>query len=361
MKRSGVSGKWWLAVALACAAVALWIRLCHRGSADDVVPTPARERAPVADARAIDAPARATDAAPTPEPGEVAYRLIRLSRDGKHALLEGGELLRIRVVAVDTGGVVADLDVVGFPPADKKSVPGLLARIRAALRGFPLGACGNAFATTPDGTAGVYVDDMPRFARGDTLGAQLDERGESPLVLPDGKTFVIRVERGDGVGLAWGTLDSTVLHPIDDTVDADDWAATATALRVIVKDGGMHCLVEIPFAPPLAVARKRCFDSGDRDPVLSPTGAWVAWRTDSNILHAMSLATGDSYDLGGHTAVITDSGRVYVDREDDIDEIDPITHVAKRHTFEESLAECVARGEHELVCENRGSVVLVKL
>lgn len=103
---------------------------------------------------------------------ESSYWPHALSTDGKRVLLFAGthpyqESLsypdKLRIVSIDTGKVEAELAFHAYA-ADQPDPAGLadeMTRVRALLRGFPLGAAG-MLATTADGTAGALSGPVSR-------------------------------------------------------------------------------------------------------------------------------------------------------------------------------------------------------
>ncbi len=408
MKRTSGNGKWWLLFVVVC-GLALWYRLRGHG-ANDTPPPPPR---PVADAKmSADAGivAAVLDAAVVepPEPVRPPIELYTsdlnidaLSPDGSRALLTeyGGFTPKsLRVVDIATGKVESEITFVGYgaDEPDPAALVDEMIRARAMLRGFPFGAA-TSLATTADGTAGVYWsgDDLYPM-HGDKTGTKLGiVAAYDPLILADGKTLLFRGYHGrvddEGVyGLAWATLDSPAPHEIDGTLDYDGVeAATASGqvIRIVTRQAPAftHCVVDVSLAKPFKVVRKRCLDDTKNLEIrLSPHAVWVAWQTQvtddgPTRLRTMNLDTGEvgidvsepnAGDRGGdHTAlargtvVVTDTGRIVIENLDnDAREIDPVTKARTPVTLPHAgLHRCTARGDRELVCEDRGSVAVVTL
>jgi hypothetical protein len=121
------------------------------------------------------------------------------------------------------------------------------------------------------------------------------------------------------------------------------------------------CIVELPLVRPFKVAQRRCIDDAD-DPMftLSPSGEWVAWKNNAHHVRSMNVATGaQGLDVaidGGNIAV-SDTGRVWIEADDDAFEFDPDTH-AQRKIGLADLQRCLPRGDRELVCEDHGAVTV---
>ena len=392
-------------LAFAAALVWRWQRSKHdEPAAPSKAPAP-----PAADARRLDAavepPPVAADAAienapelHTPVP-DSNFTLVRLSSDGKHALLielgSIGDTPQLRAVAVDTGAVEAQVELASFrvPRDDEPAQPpdparklADLTRARALLAGFPLGA-GEIIAASPDGTRGAFNEgDYLHTMVGDKLGPRAKlPAAYAPMVLPDGKTLLMRGYAGEIDGPGTGKyglfampLDGTKPVEIAGTEDMGVWVLDSgdAALRIAidVPPNKESCVVEVPLAQ-LRVARRRCVAAGAH-PTLSPHGDKIAWTTpldsdaDSTIgppgkarqrIRVMDFATG-AIELDVITpgfVTLSDSGHVVIDRFDvALDVVD-----GKSRTFAPttSLASCLFRGAHELVCVHGDSVAVTDL
>jgi hypothetical protein len=413
VKRSSGNGKWWLLFLVVC-GIALWWRLHNRKSSDDTPPPPEtptppepKPEPPKPDAMVVEPPAPEPLPPVRPPLYESDYWIHAISTDGKRALLVEGtnDTKSLRVVTIETGKVEADVAMTAYTSdtPDAATLADEMVRARALLRGFPLGA-GGKIAATPDGTAGAYQngDDILPM-RGDTVAPKLNTPAAYDPMFLDGKTLLARTYHGrvklppsqvegavdaEGVySFGWATLDSPAVHEVDGTFDWNGaWALSESGdlLRIVARQAPdtTSCVVEIALTRPFHVTRKRCLEHTDQlDLKLSPHGKWVAWPTRGGDdaparLRTMNVETGeigidisatgdgDIASLASGTLVVTDGGRLVAESTmgDVARTVDPQTKEVSRVTLPHAgnLYRCLARGDRELVCEDDGSVSVVK-
>jgi len=387
------SRRGWIVVIALAFGGALWFRFRHRGSESPPAPAPTPTAVPAPPPPpAPDAVAAAPEPAPPPapappedEPGS-GLVMVRLSSDGQHALLykesETGSPAHLRSVAVDTGAIEADVELGslrvpadGEPatPPDPAARAADLARARALLAVFPLGAAG-FMASSADATRGVYaVGDTLVQITGDKLGAPIKlAAAYEPMILPDGKTLVMRGYAGEIDGPGTGKY-AVFSMPLDRGKPGElagtegyngQWALNAAgdALRVVISDppATKACVAEIALGKALRLGTQRCVASGVLAN-LSPHGDRIAWESiGGNRVRTMDFATGTiELDVAADSVIaISDAGQLLFKRggktySDVAGQLREVTLPDRE--------DCEFRGSDHLVCGNRGKVSVTDL
>ena len=414
----GTRSRGWIGWVVATAGLAAWIgvRGCTETPPAPVpapspvpspapVPVPVPVPAPSAPVPAAHATAEATPTpTPTPVPGVPGvraipggtFRLLCVSRDGKHALLyDDGERVneppRYREIAIGTGAIEAEVELDTFitvgidetqPPDDPAARAADLAKVRAVLRDFPLGA-GGTFASSPDGSRGAFNEgDYLRTTSGDTIGPRVKlPAAYDPLILADGKTLLMRGYDGELAGPGTGKY-SLFAMPIDGSgkltkiagTDGLDgrWALATSgdALRLVVSQPPQipTCAIEVSLVKPFHVTQRRCLPPVEHA-ALSPSGERVVWEElptgepPNHRVRTMSFATGKveldvmvdgsvAVSDTGHLVAETPGGvRDYVDGQ-------PRDFTLARPI---SLLDSTFRGANELVYAHDGTVSALDL
>lgn len=406
------SGRGLALLIVAMLAAAVWWRFRSRGSDPADNPQAAVSIAD-ASAGAIDAPPHevrdvhvvAVDATVTPTARrtlrESGYRLVRLSLDGKLALLhrDTNQLATApsyRVIVVDTGALEAEVELATFKlgdsdepfSSDDERAADVL-RTGPLLARFPLGA-GGPIAVSPDGKSAAFnIGDELHVVTGGKRRKLPLPAAYDPMMLADGQTLLFRGYDGRVAGphsdgkysLFWVPLAGGKPQKVAGSDTVHDWrlSRSGDVLRIVVGElpAFAGCVLEVPLVKPFKVTRKRCVDNDEIE--MSPTGDWLAWHapateTDATFgggkatmrIRALELSTGKlGLDVYSHGWVaLADTGRAVI--EGSHAELGALTvhDVANGRVRELALAtasSCMFRGGGELVCVDGDRVAVIDL